>query len=692
MVRIILSFILLSTFSLPSTVLTNPSNGQTLNYIHVPFEWLQEPDTDLYNLQVSISETFDNTIIDIYEKNIIYIEKNLLSWGGTYFWRVRTISENNDLSDWSDISFFTIGNAILDSLSIDIYNNDFIEDGLIIYHMGTNKKSVVINKFGNEIWNTEVFTFREVDKYGRLFGTVFPENRGGRITFDNEIIWQTPEQIDNHEILEIPNGNIMTFKDDFQLGPIALGDWTASFQDLGYSADGIANEFFYKGVKIIEYDKETGEEVWSWNPFEHFTKDDSDLYGGSWWAALTTPWFDWTHSNSFHFDELDSVIYISHRQLSRITKILYPSGEVIWNLGLPANYNTGDQNICNDLLFSFQHHIRMLDDGDLIFFDNGNLSQMLLGDSYPTSRVRRIRVINDSYCETIWEYDLPQELYGWAQGSVQLLGNGNYLIYTHGDGNWGNTLPSIIEVTDEKDIVWKATGTIQGVGWYRAYKIPSIYPHLFSVMFDNYKSLDDETVLEPGVIFDANNTSLSFTIYNYSGFSQPYIYILNDNNEWFEQKMDTVYIESNDSLIVNLNPIIQNNLSETNFELDVWPLFHDYSKKTITKNIYCSDCMLKNDETINPFYNNIVKSFPNPFNSSNTFYYSLEKSIKVKITIHDLLGRIVKTLFNDIQSAGNKSIQWDATNDKNEIVPAGVYIYTIQSGQYFQTKKVILLK
>ena len=156
--------------------------------------------------------------------------------------------------------------------------------------------------------------------------------------------------------------------------------------------------------------------------------------------------------------------------------------------------------------------------------------------------------------------------------------------------------------------------------------------------------------------------------------------------------MDTVYIESNDSLIVNLNPIIQNNLSETNFELDVWPLFHDYSKKTITKNIYCSDCMLKNDETINPFNNNIVKSFPNPFNSSNTFYYSLEKSIKVKITIHDLLGRIVKTLFNDIQSAGNKSIQWDATNDKNEIVPAGVYIYTIQSGQYFQTKKVILLK
>ena len=96
-------------------------------------------------------------------------------------------------------------------------------------------------------------------------------------------------------------------------------------------------------------------------------------------------------------------------------------------MGLPAEYGYGDENICTDLLFSCQHHIQMLDNGDLLFFDNGVLSEMLLEDPTPISRIRRISVIDDNYCETIWQYDLPPELYGYKWGSVQLLENGNYL-------------------------------------------------------------------------------------------------------------------------------------------------------------------------------------------------------------------------------------------------------------------------
>ena len=75
---------------------------------------------------------------------------------------------------------------------------------------------------------------------------------------------------------------------------------------------------------------------------------------------------------------------------------------------------------------------------------------MLMGDSSPTSRIRRIRVIDNSYCETIWEYELPPNLFGKAAGSVQLLDNGSYLINTFGTG-------SVIEVTPEKEIIWKHT-------------------------------------------------------------------------------------------------------------------------------------------------------------------------------------------------------------------------------------------
>ena len=57
-----------------------------------------------------------------------------------------------------------------------------------------------------------------------------------------------------------------------------------------------------------------------------------------------------------------------------------------------------------------------------------------------------------------------------------------------------------------------------------------------------------------------------------------------------------------------------------------------------------------------------------------------------------MMGRIVKTLVNSSQTAGFKSIQWNATNDKNEPVSAGLYLYTIQAGKYRKTKKMVVLK
>ena len=57
-----------------------------------------------------------------------------------------------------------------------------------------------------------------------------------------------------------------------------------------------------------------------------------------------------------------------------------------------------------------------------------------------------------------------------------------------------------------------------------------------------------------------------------------------------------------------------------------------------------------------------------------------------------MMGREVKTLVNNSQTAGYKSVQWNATNDRNESVSVGLYLYTIQAGDFRQTKKMILLK
>jgi len=72
--------------------------------------------------------------------------------------------------------------------------------------------------------------------------------------------------------------------------------------------------------------------------------------------------------------------------------------------------------------------------------------------------------------------------------------------------------------------------------------------------------------------------------------------------------------------------------------------------------------------------------------------YDLPEDGFVNITIYDLMGRKVKTLVNSSQIAGYKSIQWNATNITGQPVTAGLYLYTIQAGDYTQTKKMVLLK
>jgi hypothetical protein len=103
--------------------------------------------------------------------------------------------------------------------------------------------------------------------------------------------------------------------------------------------------------------------------------------------------------------------------------------------------------------------------------------------------------------------------------------------------------------------------------------------------------------------------------------------------------------------------------------------------------------LVSNDETNQlPITLNLYNNFPNPFNPITTLRYDLPEDVLVNITIYDMMGSQVKTLVNDSQTAGYKSIQWNATNDRNEPVSAGLYLYTIQAGEIRQTKKMVLLK
>ena len=693
----VLFFYSLFIFSYCNAEIIFPENGATLNYRHVLFHWDQEPDAISYEIQV----LDDSSNILLSTENLIttaHLDQETFDWNKNYFTRVRPFLLNGNYGDWSEVLSFSVGDSIPSSnLEVQIFNEEQTQDGLIMFsQLSPDFGIVIIDKFGNQVWNTEHAYINHWNESGQLFG--MRQGRGVEVNFYDQTLWQTPlgTEVDAHEIKQIPNRNYMGISPENQLGPIPLGPWTETYQDLGFIADGETDEFLWRGTKIIEWDKEQDQEIWSWSPFDYFSMDDYDSLEGRWWSPINGSHYgmlyDWNHVNSFHFDSEDSMVYVSSRNLSRITKISYPSKEIVWNMGLPQEYGYGDENICTDLLFSCQHHIQMLDNGDLLFFDNGVLSELLLEDNNPISRIRRVSVIDNSYCETVWQYDLPPELYGYKWGSVQLLKNDNYFIYTHGTGHEQGSICTMLEVSPAGDLIWKASHTITGAVWYRAYKIPSIHPTAYSVMFNRYNSMTEDGEIFNRIILDDINESLSFTIYNQSGYDQPYEFILSDNSGWFSAIKDTVFLNSGSDSIFTYYPNIQGD-SLSSLQLNVKPIYHDWHSTNLTYDIIRINGILGvSDKNLIPKDFLFHQNYPNPFNPSTTLRYELPQDVMVSIIIYDMMGRVVRNLVSSQQNAGYKSIQWDATNNQGQPISAGLYLYKIQAGDFSQTKKMVLLK
>ena len=85
-------------------------------------------------------------------------------------------------------------------------------------------------------------------------------------------------------------------------------------------------------------------------------------------------------------------------------------------------------------------------------------------------------------------------------------------------------------------------------------------------------------------------------------------------------------------------------------------------------------------------------NYPNPFNPSTTINYDLPENSYVRLTIYDITGRRIRTLVNQSQTTGNRTVVWDGRDDFGRIVSGGVYLYSIEAGSFRQTRKMLLLK
>lgn len=161
--------------------------------------------------------------------------------------------------------------------------------------------------------------------------------------------------------------------------------------------------------------------------------------------------------------------------------------------------------------------------------------------------------------------------------------------------------------------------------------------------------------------------------YDWNSFDGP-IYVNSDSNGYFNfyEHARKAYLH-----IRKLN-------FQTEFRIiQIWP------EDTVTINVTLLsiiDAIDKNPvKPINTF--ELSQNFPNPFNNSTSFTYTLPKSDFVEITVFDLTGKLIEKLFSEDQPSGKYKVHWNARS-----VASGVYIYQFKTNEFITHKKCLLIK
>ena len=102
---------------------------------------------------------------------------------------------------------------------------------------------------------------------------------------------------------------------------------------------------------------------------------------------------------------------------------------------------------------------------------------------------------------------------------------------------------------------------------------------------------------------------------------------------------------------------------------------------------YCSE-NLDNEVCIN----RLLSNYPNPFNPETTISFDVMKEAPVSIEVYNVKGQKVKTLVNNVMTAGTHTVVWRGDNNEGNKVTSGVYFYKMNTGSYTEIKKMVMMK
>ncbi len=230
---------------------------------------------------------------------------------------------------------------------------------------------------------------------------------------------------DLHEFLMLPNGHVM-----FTIYDGQMIDMSKYVQGGNPQANVI-------GTVIQEQDR-SGNVVWEWRSWDHIPFTET-------WTSLTADTVDYVHGNALSFD-LDGNLLLSSRNLSEIKKINYNTRDVIWTLGGKAN---NFKFINEDELFGAQHDIRVLPNGNITLFDNGETAKPSRGVEYQLDQ-------NNMTATKVWQYQSDPPVWAQFMGDIQRLSNGNsFLEWGSLSSEKGYAYYNMTEVDPNNNVVWQ---------------------------------------------------------------------------------------------------------------------------------------------------------------------------------------------------------------------------------------------
>jgi hypothetical protein len=239
-------------------------------------------------------------------------------------------------------------------------------------------------------------------------------------------------------------------------------------------------------------------------------------------------------------------------------------------------------------------------------------------------------------------------------------------------------------------------------------------------VYDNQKI--DSIFEKHEIIFDSQRQTIAEMFYNNKNETWvPFqkALLLYDNNNYvgrLTQKYVSNYWEnvkkesylSSENIVFNLKyselkltnyDWLNNNWIETNSQKNLY-VYNGSLDWNLTEN---SEIFLRGESIINGWKSvykysqlnyipsnesaKLFNNFPNPFNSSTTIYFNLPEDSQTELKLYNTLGQGVKTLINEYRTKGIQSISIDANSLSN-----GAYFYTLKAGNFYETKKMVLLK